>query len=53
MERIIFGQSFDATERYLRLKKQKRKAILKLVMTELCEGLVPLGYAISLAMANY
>ena len=34
-------------------KMQKRKAILKLVLAELCEGLVPLAYALSFAMAYY
>ena len=38
---------------YETLKEQKRKAILQLVMAELCEGLVPLGYAISFGMAYY
>ena len=35
------------------MKKQKRKAILKLVLAELCEGLIPLAYALALAMAYY
>ena len=34
-------------------KKQKQRAILKLVMAELCEGLVPLAFAVSFAMAFY
>ena len=34
-------------------KMKKRKAILKLVLAELCEGLVPLAYALSFAMAYY
>ena len=34
-------------------KTQKRKAILNLVLDELCEGLIPMAYAISFAMAYY
>ena len=34
-------------------KMQKQKAILKLVLAELCESLVPLAYAITFAMAYY
>ena len=33
--------------------KQRQKALLKLVLAELCEGLVPLAYAVSFAMAYY
>ena len=36
-----------------KIKTNKRKAILKLVLVELCEGLVPLAYAISFTMAYY
>ena len=34
-------------------KKQKRNAVLDLVLSELCEGLAPLAYALSFAMAFY
>ena len=34
-------------------KMEKKMAIRKLVFSELCEGLVPLGYAICFAMAYY
>ena len=34
-------------------KKETRKAILKLLLAELCEGLVPMAYAICFAMAYY
>ena len=36
-----------------KLKETKRKAIQTLVLSELCEGLVPLVYAIGFAMAYY
>ena len=35
------------------VKREKRKTIMKLVLAELCEGLVPLTYAICFAMAYY
>ena len=35
------------------LKKKKRKAVLNLVLVELCEGLVPMAYALSFSMAYY
>ena len=35
------------------IDKQRQKIILKLVLAELCEGLVPLAYAVSFAMAYY
>ena len=35
------------------LKKKKRNAVLNLVLVELCEGLVPLAYALSFSMAYY
>ena len=34
-------------------KAEKKKVILKLVLAELCEGLIPLAYAICFAMAYY
>ena len=34
-------------------KKENRKVILRLALAELCEGLVPLAYAISFSMAYY
>ena len=34
-------------------KKEKRNAVLDLVLAELCEGLAPLAYALSFAMAFY
>ena len=36
-----------------KLKKEKRKAILKLVLAELCEGLVHMAYSICFAMSYY
>ena len=32
------------------LKKEKRKVIINLVLSEMCEGLVPLAYAICFAI---
>ena len=40
-------------EDYKKFMVNKRKAILNLVLAELCEGLVPLAYAISFIMAYY
>ena len=38
---------------WLRVKSEERNIILKLVLAELCEGLIPLAYAICFAMAYY
>ena len=51
--RIVRLQAKVDIRSFVVLQKEKKKQILKLVLAELCEGLVPIVYSLFFAMSYY